>query len=208
MKNLWILLLIFFLILSSGCQGNSSSYDQENQIIFFEYWEEFSSEVLSGVGSPPLMIDFPTYRYEAPSNSLISYLGIFGSLPENINPFEVPIILGNGFTLNGDAGSGATSSLKGIGDLPYYPGPPTPYFLADWNEKGSIHIKPLYMISFMDVSLKNPLPPEGAWVDPGNTLIFTNEEIQATALSTIRYTYKLTLKNYLVLRNHCLNSSW
>ena len=33
MKNLWILLLIFFLILSSGCQGNSSSYDQENQII-------------------------------------------------------------------------------------------------------------------------------------------------------------------------------
>ena len=64
------------------------------------------------------------------------------------------------------------------------------------------------MFSFMDVSLKNPLPPEGAWVDPGNTLTFTNEEIQATAISTIRYTYKLTLKNYLVLRDHCLNSSW
>lgn len=64
------------------------------------------------------------------------------------------------------------------------------------------------MISFMDVSTKNPMPPKGVRVGPENALIFSNEEeIQVTSTSIINYTYKLTLKNHLILRDHHLNSS-
>ncbi|NLJ38033.1 MAG: hypothetical protein GX432_04640 [Candidatus Atribacteria bacterium] len=86
---------------------------------------------------------------------MIRYIGIFGTHQENINPFKVLLILGNGFALNGDVGEGKLGNLKGIVILPYYSDPLTPYFLSNYNKKGAIHIKLLRKISFMDIKLKN-----------------------------------------------------
>lgn len=108
---------------------------------------------------------------------MIRYIGIFGTHQENINPFKVLLILGNGFALNGDVGESKLGNLKGIVILPSYSDPLTPYFLSNYNKKGAIHIKLLRKISFMDIKLKKPLPIERVWVDPGNTLFFTYQEI-------------------------------
>lgn len=85
---------------------------------------------------------------------MIRHIGIFGTHQENINPFKVPIILGNGFDLNGDVGEGKLNNLKGIIILPSYSDPPTPYFLTVYNKKGSKHVKLLHIISFLDIKLK------------------------------------------------------
>ncbi len=213
MKRIFIfLVLLFIMLIPAGCIGGTTplvkTVDWANELVFIEYWGSLSSEVLSGEGAPPLMIDFPTYHYEEETSTLTSHLGAFGTEPEKINPVTVRIVLGNGLSLSGDVGGGASSGLDGINDLPYHPNFSAAYVLSEIDERGLVLIRPQGNTSLMEASLTNPLPTKGAWITPGQTLRYQTVEEKQDQQSIIRFTYTVTLKNRIVRRDHCLNSHW
>ena len=209
MKKLILFLSLFFILpFSAGCLGGAHPFDEKNQLVFIEYWGTLSSEILSGEGPPLLMIDFPTYRYREENGILASYLGIFGPDPEKIDPSTVCLILGNGLSLSGDAGGGASSGLHGINNLPHHPDSSTSYLLAEMDQQGAVLVKPRGMVLLMGLSISNPLPVNGVWIAPGKTLVFQTVEVIEVQQATIRFMYTISLKNRLVRRDRCLNSPW
>ncbi|MFH2028501.1 MAG: hypothetical protein ABIJ08_05155 [Nanoarchaeota archaeon] len=84
---------------------------KDRGIIFIDHQIDTYGKVIDGSYDGP-MIDFPTYEYDLKTNTLD------GKMNFNIN-MSIVAIYGNSFSLNGAAGSGASSILSGVYGLPY-----------------------------------------------------------------------------------------
>lgn len=101
-----ILLFGFFACNLNGENESSGNY------LFVEHLVLTDGELVSGPERPPLMIDFPTYYFDADSGILR------GVVDFKIND-DLQIVLGSGSCLSGQAGGGCGTGLNGITSIPY-----------------------------------------------------------------------------------------
>ena len=109
-----LLSVIFFLTLLAGftgCEINSETEDPA-EYLFVEHHIHKHGILLSGPVPPLLMIDFPTYSFDADSGKLTGIIN-FG-IDDNLK-----IIFGSGSCLSGTAGGGCGTGLSGINTIPF-----------------------------------------------------------------------------------------
>lgn len=113
-----LVLGLALLIFSAGCmqapQGATAANLSPGQYVFVEQRFVTNGETLEG-GYPRLMIDFPTYFYDAANGTLDGMI----TFPVN---GSMCAVYGDFHTLTGDAGGGASSRLDGVYAFPYTSG--------------------------------------------------------------------------------------
>ncbi|MCX6091110.1 MAG: hypothetical protein NTX88_12215 [Candidatus Atribacteria bacterium] len=210
----WVLfsLLLFLLTSPVGCVSRnnplSGTLDFSSELIFVESWRMVSAQTLSGEGIPAMMIDFPNYRYDQKTGTLTSFVEKFGVGENKIDTASIHLLLGNGLTLTDDAGGGAISDLYGVNQFPFSLSSDSFYSLGALRDDGKVLIVPASDIRQFDFSFSNPLPLDGRWIAPGETVQYVITEEKDYQDSRIRFTITLRFSSHRVQKDHCLNSAW
>ncbi|MGQ9623728.1 MAG: hypothetical protein ACUVTO_09990 [Candidatus Caldatribacteriaceae bacterium] len=104
--------MLFVLPRESGCNLNNHPHREEADfakgLIFFEQWCRIEGEE----EDPLLFIDFPTYRFDQETKTLVSFISVFGQEENRIDPFAVDLVFGDGVGLSGTVGSGHRAALR------------------------------------------------------------------------------------------------
>jgi len=142
---------------------------RERSPLFLEVWVHIDGKVLEG--SPrKLMIDFPTYRFNPDRGELSGFMDF------DVNASHI-LILGMGHSLSGDAGGGVSSKLWAVDKLPF-----------DLNNVKILKVdgdKVYLMYGGVNITLR-----------PGEKWETTKEYVESSDGSKIRFTEKITIKNY------------
>ena len=170
MSKFWLALVAIALV---GLSLAFYASRVEGRYLLLESWTYVRGEALEG-GPRELMIDFPTYRLDEESGVLVSYR------PLSLNS-SVKLIVGEGTSLSGDVGSGVSSQIVGIYNLP-----------ADLNDYVRI-----VSVSDDDVVLR--LAGEEVTLSPGESREQTWEYIETWAGGKMRIvkTIRVTNKGYV-----------
>ena len=203
----WRILFLVFLALFHflGCAGGSlENLDFEKGLIFFEQWVR----ITGAPGSPYVFIDFPTYRSNEAEGTLTSFMGIFGKGEGKIDPETANLIVGEGTSLSGVAGSGAASGLEGVGNFPFT----TSYQLLQVKEMradGSLQLERHGdRISFFEFTFPNPLPSRAFTLRPGEKLVYFTAKTFLLGGKREELTLTVTLRSAFVERRNCENGNW
>lgn len=191
----------------SGCVQGGDSLDEGDftrNLLFFEQRVRVEGEE----GPPYVFLDFPTYRFDDREKMLVSFLGVFGDGEGKINPMVSNLIVGEGTTLSGSAGSGAASCLREATDFPFT----TDYELltiSDMRDDGTLLLEPLNdTLSLFAFTFPSPLPRRTIALKPGERLQY---EVQKTTFFAGRWqklTLRVTLRSVFLERTHCVNGTW
>jgi hypothetical protein len=83
------------------------------QFAFAEYYVTYSGTAIDGDPPPGMRIDSPTYSFDSENKSIDTYLGA-SFINDSVN-----LVLGTGVIRRGTEGSGVSSRLVGIKQLPF-----------------------------------------------------------------------------------------
>lgn len=201
----FLILTLLFLLLSFGsCAENiSERIDFEKGLVFFEQWVHIAGEP----GSPYLCIDFPTYRLNREEGTLVSFVGTFGRGEGKIDPETVNLIVGEGVSLSGRAGTGASSGLKGVTSFPF-----TVNYrmlvIKGMEEDGSLRIERLNdQLLFFEFSFPNPLPSGVLVLKPGERLTYSTTQNVSLGGERQKLTLTVTLESLFLERAKCQNAA-
>jgi WD40 repeat protein len=121
-REVWVAVLVIGLILIGGCVVKQGWAISPDKYVFIEHIFNTDGEVTAGGGEGGLecykheYIDFPTYEFENRTKTLS--VGLWqGEIP-NVND-TLKIVYGTGYSQSGAAGSGASTWLVGVYELPY-----------------------------------------------------------------------------------------
>ncbi|BER93145.1 hypothetical protein QBE54_01125 [Thermatribacter velox] len=205
-----LVFLTFFAL--GGCSSGNNSQDfpvfEElnftKGLLFFEQWVHIEGDP----GSPYVYIDFPTYRFSEEEGLLISFNQAFGSGEGKINPQVVNLVVGEGTSLSGSAGSGAASGLQGITDFPFRTGYQI-LSVQEMREDGSLLLrKSSSTITFFDFTFNNPLPNGVFLIRPGEKLEYSVNKDFYFAGAMHRLTLTIQLRCAFIDRANCQNGNW
>lgn len=206
-KVLVLCFSLFTLYSLSGCTTNGNSLengDFEKELVFFEQWVRIKGEA----GPPYIFIDFPTYRFDEEKGMLISFQNVFGEGEGKINPALLNLIVGEGTSLAGSAGSGAASDLRGVTDFPFT----TNYrslTVKEMKSDGTLILEPLNEeITFLEFVFPNPIPRETFALKPGKRLEYTVTRTFLFGGKQQKLTLTVTLRSAFLERTHCINRTW
>jgi len=206
-SKVWrVLFLVSLAILSlSGCAGGSlENLDFEKGLVFFEQWVR----ITGAPGSPYIFIDFPTYRFNEKEGTLTSFMGVFGKGEGKIDPETVNLIVGEGTSLSGVAGSGAASGLEGVESFPFT----TDYQLLQVKEMradGSLQLeRHSDQVSFLEFTFPNPLPSHAFTLRPGEKLTYSTAKTFLLGGKEQELTLTVTLRSAFLKRSNCQNGNW
>ncbi|MFH1064445.1 MAG: hypothetical protein V1729_05165 [Candidatus Woesearchaeota archaeon] len=143
---------------------------KDRNIIFIDHHIYTYGELIEGEYSGPY-IDFPTYEYDIKRSTLA------GRMKFDINR-SIFAIYGNGFSLNGDAGSGESSALFGLYSLPY--------------ENRGVTISQIDPDETVHLEYKN----ESIILKPGKKWVKTTSRIDKTEKGSAELTETDTIINY------------
>lgn len=176
--------------------------DFEKGLIFFEQRIHIEGEP----GPPYIFIDFPTYRFREEEGVLISFNGAFGSGEGKVDPYAVDLILGEGTSLSGSAGSGAISGLRGITDFPFTT---RTLLVQEMRPDGSLLLrKDNDTITFFELTFPNPLPSGTFLIRPGERQRYTVTRTFFLSGSMRRLTLTVFLRSAFINRENCQNGTW
>jgi len=205
-----LVFLVTFALGGCGYGSNSSGFPVFEElnfvkgVVFFEQWVSIDGEP----GSPYICIDFPTYSFHEEEGLLISFNQAFGSGEGKINPQVVNLVVGEGTSLSGSAGSGAASGLQGITDFPFH----TEYQILsvqEMREDGSLLLrKSSPTITVFDFTFNNPLPNEVFLIRPGEKLEYSVNKDFYFAGAMHRLTLTIQLRCAFIDRANCQNGNW
>ncbi len=142
---------------------------REEPPLFLEVWCHTNGKALEG---PPrkLMIDFPTYRFNPDKGELS------GLMDFDVNASHI-LILGMGYSLSGDAGGGVSSELWAIDKLPF-------------------DLDNVKILKVEGDSIYLTYEGTNITLEPGDKWEKTREYVKLADGSKIRFTERITIKNY------------
>lgn len=113
------LLLIICALLAAGCSTspgseNTSQAIPHDRYVFVEHHVRTDGVTISGDCSPPLSIDFPMYSFDEKSGVLEVYVSSNTPVNESLK-----MVYGDGESLAGIAGGGASTWASPVYSLPY-----------------------------------------------------------------------------------------
>lgn len=202
--------LSFVLFLFPACtSGNTppdfpllEPLDFGKGLVFFEQRMHIEGEP----GPPYIFIDFPTYRFREEEGLLISFNGIFGSGEGKVDPYAVDLIFGEGISLSGSAGSGATSGLHGVADFPFTT---RTLRVQEMRPDGSLLLqKDGGTVTFFELTFPNPLPSGTFLLRPGERLEYSVTKKLFLSGTMRRLTLTVLLRSAFINRENCQNGTW
>jgi hypothetical protein len=205
-----ITFLSVFMLCGCGSGDNPLDFpvldavDFARGLVFFEQHIRIEGDP----GSPYIFIDFPTYRFNEEEGVLVSFNEVFGSEEGKINPQIANLIIGEGTSLSGSAGSGAASGLEEVRDFPFT----TEYQLLSIQEMrpdGSLLLKKASTsVRFFDFTFSSPLPSGLFIIRPGERLEYSTSKNFFFAGTMRKLTLKVQLRCAVIDRTSCQNGSW
>jgi len=128
-SNLFAAVAVMVLCIVFGCKENEEVIGSD-KCIFMEHHIGTQGEIIEGNYKEGPMYDSPSYSYYNETGILSGYIDF------NINQ-SLKVVLGNGISRSGAAGSGVSTMLMGIYELPYEN---NNFEIKDIESDGTIHL--------------------------------------------------------------------
>jgi hypothetical protein len=169
--------LLLAAILLTGCTGTPETPEQipPNRYVFLDDHTFITGEMIEGANPGFMFIDFPTYRFNATDGTLCGII--------NFEMNETLIaIYGSGRSLLRDAGSGSSTILSGVYDLPF--------------SRGNLIIEEITFDGKVWLSFNTTT----VVLRPGESWNQKQEEIRITPENRMRMEYNRTIINYGIMK--------